>query len=196
MHVSRSLLPLVARSVAALLLGWAAVSAHALELKDLMAWLAQTREGTATFSEERHVNGFDAPLRTSGELYFKAPDVFERRTLSPVRESMRVDGSQMTLARGNQRRSMSLASAPEAAAIVGAIRGTLTGDAKTLDLHFKVGLSGRDEKWLLDLVPRDAQLQSTVRNVQLHGSKGLVTGMDIWFASGDHAKMSIKAEPR
>jgi outer membrane lipoprotein-sorting protein len=169
-----------------------ATTAFAFDMKSLMAQLAQTREGKASFTEERHVNGFDSPMRTSGELYFKAPDVFERRTLSPARESMLVNGNQMTLARGSAKRSMALDAAPEAAAIVGAIRGTLTGDASTLERHFKVGLSGKADDWLLDLQPLDAQLQANVRNVQLRGKAGVVTGVEIWFASGDRSVMTIR----
>ncbi len=176
----------------ALTLGLAfAPAAHAIDMTSLMTLLAQTKEGKATFTEERHVNGFDAPMRTSGDLTFKAPDIFERRTLSPSRESMLVNGNQMTLARGSTRRSMALDAAPEAAAIVGAIRGTLTGNAATLERHFRVGLSGRADEWLLDLQPLDAQLQATVRNVQLRGRKGAVGTVEIWFASGDRSVMTI-----
>ena len=156
-----------------------------------MALLAQTKEGRATFAEERHIGGFDAPMRTSGELYFKAPDVFERRALKPAAESMVVHGNQMTLARGSTRRTMALDAAPEAQAIVGAIRGTLTGDAATLERHFKVGLSGGPGDWLLDLQPLDAQLQANVRNVQLRGKQGVVGSIEIWFASGDRSVMTI-----
>ena len=64
-------------------IAWLDAQAHALDLRALMSLLAKTKEGRATFVEERHVNGFDSALRTSGELYFKAPDVFERRALKP-----------------------------------------------------------------------------------------------------------------
>ena len=167
-------------------------TAHALDLRALMSLLAKTKEGRATFVEERHVNGFDSPMRTSGELYFKAPDVFERRALKPAAESMVVNGNQMTLARGSTKRTMALDAAPEAQAIVGAIRGTLTGDAATLERYFKIGLSGAVEEWLLDLQPLDAQLQANVRNVQLRGKQGVVGSIEIWFASGDRSVMSIK----
>ena len=167
-------------------------AAHALDLRALMSLLAKTKEGRATFVEERHVNGFDSALRTSGELYFKAPDVFERRALKPAAESMLVNGNQMTLARGGTKRTMALDAAPEAQAIVGAIRGTLTGDAATLERYFKVGLSGAADEWLLDLQPLDAQLQANVRNVQLRGRQGVVESVEIWFASGDRSVMTIR----
>lgn len=167
--------------------------AQAFDLRALMSLLAQTKEGRATFVEDRHVNGFDSPMRTSGELYFKSPDVFERRALKPAAEFMLVNGNQMTLARGGTKRTMALDAAPEAQAVVGAIRGTLTGDAAILERYFRIGLSGGTDEWLLDLQPLDAQLQANVRNVQLRGKQGVVGSIEIWFASGDRSVMSIKA---
>ena len=169
----------------------ASLASHALEVQQVMGWLAQTREGSATFIEERTVNGFDAPLVASGELYFKAPDRFERRTLKPSRESMSVDGNNMTLARGNQKRTMTLDAAPEAAAIVSAIRGALTGDGQALATHYRVAVSGQADGWLLDLTPRDAALASNVRIVQMRGRQGLVQSIEVWFASGDRSVMKI-----
>jgi outer membrane lipoprotein-sorting protein len=169
--------------------------AWAFDTPELMGWLAQTKEASATFVESRHVNGFDAPMTLSGELRFKAPDLFERRTLKPAQESMVVDGTALTLARGSQRRTMHLDAAPEAAAIVGAIRGTLTGDVKALERHFKLGLSGRPEQWLLDLMPRDAQLAASVRTVQIRGQRGQVRVIEVWFASGDRSVMNITPKP-
>ncbi len=163
----------------------------ALEVKALMALLAGTPEGKATFVEERTVTGFDAPMTASGELYFKAPHVFERRTLKPSAESMLVNGNTMTLARGGRSRQMALNAAPEAAAIVGAVRGTLVGDAKTLEQYFRLSLSGQADAWLLDLVPRDGSLSASVRQVQMRGSQGVVRGVEIWFANGDRSLMTI-----
>ncbi len=185
----------VRHALAALGLGVATASSWAFDVKSLMEALAQTKEAHATFTEVRHVNGFDAPLKLSGELRFKAPDVFERRTLKPSGESMLVNGNQMTLARGGQRRTMTLDASPEAAAIVGAIRGTLNGDARLLEEHFKVNLSGKAEQWLLDLIPRDEQLQANVRTVQMRGAQGMVKGIEIWLASGDRSVMTITPKP-
>ncbi len=193
-NTTRSLSRRHALTLLAVFGGWLAgpTCALAFDITSLMTLLAATKEGKATFVEERHVNGFDAPMQASGDLYFVAPDVFERRTTSPSRESMLVHGNQMTLTRGSMKRSMTLDAAPEAAAIVGAIRGTLTGDAGTLGRHFKLGLSGKLEEWLLDLQPLDPQLQANVRNVQLRGEKGVVSSIEIWFASGDRSVMKIK----
>jgi outer membrane lipoprotein-sorting protein len=167
------------------------VPCWAMDVRDLMGWLATTQEGRATFVEERFVGGFDNALITSGELYFKAPNIFERRTLKPSTESMLVNGNAMVLQRGSQKRSMNLDAVPEAAAIVGAVRGTLTGDASALDKHFRLGLTGKPEQWLLDLLPRDEQLAANVRTIQMRGTRGVVTSVEVWFASGDRSAMKI-----
>jgi hypothetical protein len=161
------------------------------ELPALMALLAQTKQGQAKFVEERHVQGFAAPLTVSGELEFKAPDFFERRALSPARETMRVQGDQLTWMRGNQRRSMGLDSAPEAAAMVAAMRGTLTGDRDTLEKHFAVTLQGAVSQWHMDLKPRDSAIQGSVRSISLRGSQGMVSTIEVFLANGDRSTMAI-----
>jgi hypothetical protein len=168
-----------------------AVSAAALDLNELMGWLAQTREGTASFVEERHVKGFDGPLESRGELSFTAPDRFVRRTLSPVKEAMSVQGQVLTLTRAGRSRTLQLDAAPEAAAIVEAIRGTLTGNGTVLQRHYRVTLSGVPDQWVLDLGPRDPQLNQLVREVQIRGQRGVVRFIEVWLAGGDRSRMTI-----
>jgi hypothetical protein len=162
-----------------------------MDLSALMGLLAQTKQGQASFVEERHVQGFAAPLTVSGELDFKAPDFFERRALSPARETLRVQGDQLTWTRGNQRRSMGLDSAPEAAAMVAAIRGTLTGDRATLEKHFAVSLQGVASQWQMDLKPRDSAIQSSVRSINVRGSQGVMSSIEVLLANGDRSMMAI-----
>ena len=176
---------------AALLTLAGGVSAAPLDLNDLMGWLAHTREGTASFVEERHVKGFDGPLESRGELSFTAPDRFVRRTLSPVKEAMSVHGQVLTLTRGGRSRTLQLDAAPEAAAIVEAIRGTLTGNGAVLQRHYRVTLSGTPDQWVLDLGPRDPQLYQLVREVQIRGQRGVVRFIEVWLAGGDRSRMTI-----
>lgn len=176
-----------------LMAGLATVPVHAgaFDLPQLMGWLAQTRSGTATFVEERHVKGFDGPLSSEGELSFAAPDRFERRTLQPLRETLSVDGNVLTMSRGGRSRTLSLDTAPEAAAIVEAVRGTLTGNEAVLQKHFRVRLSGQPQAWVLDLAPRAAELARQVSDVQIRGERGLVRAIDVWLVGGDRSEMRV-----
>jgi Outer membrane lipoprotein carrier protein LolA-like len=166
-------------------------AARAFELGELMGWLAKTKAGQATFVEQREVKGFDEPLRSEGELSFAAPDRFERRTLKPVREAMRVEGNVLTMTRGGRSRTLALDAAPEAAAIVEAVRGTLTGNEATLQKHFRIRLTGTPEAWVLDLGPRAAALARQVSDVQIRGVRGLVTVVEVWMVGGDRSHMDI-----
>jgi len=122
---------------AAVLLG--SSPAWAFALSDLMGLLAQQRSGEARFTEQRYVATLDAPLKSSGVLSFQAPDRFTRQTLLPKAESMAVEGNTLTLSRGGRSRRLALDAAPEAVAMVEAIRGTLTGNGQSLQRYFRPG---------------------------------------------------------
>lgn len=166
--------------------------AFALDLTELMAQLAQQRAGQARFSEQRFVSGFEQSLFSSGTLSFQAPDKLERRTLAPRSEAFIVDGNKLTLERGGRTRQMTLDAAPELAAMVAAMRGTLSGDARALQQHFKVSVEGSPAQWLLQLVPLDNRLLGVVRRVRIEGQRSEVRSVEVALADGDRSVMSIE----
>jgi outer membrane lipoprotein-sorting protein len=176
---------------AALLLPHAALWA-AIDLPQVAALLALRKAGEARFSEERFVSGFDGPLRASGTLSFKAPDRFVRHTLDPLVESMLVEGNTVTLKRAGRSRQMAMDAVPELAALIEAVRGTFTGNAATLEKHFKVKVEGQPALWTLTLVPRDARLATQVRELQISGQNSDVRSVALWLAGGDRSLMLVE----
>lgn len=173
---------------------WAAglpARAAEFDLKTLMARMAQRKSGQARFSEERSVAGLDGPLLSSGTLSFSAPDRFARHTLQPRPESMELDGRLLILRRGGRTRQMELDAVPEVAALLEAMRATLTGDAALLARHFRTQLSGNDAKWVLQLQPLDERLARQVRNVELVGQAGDLRSIELRLANGDRSLMLI-----
>ena len=168
-----------------------ATPAWALDLATVAAQLAQRKSGEARFTEERFVSGFDGPLRASGTLSFTAPDRFARFTTEPRAESMVVDGNSLVLKRGSRSRQMALDTVPEVAALIEAVRGTLTGNALTLDRHFKVKVEGSATQWTLTLVPRDQRLATQVREIKIAGLVSDVRSVELWLAGGDRSLMLI-----
>lgn len=164
----------------------------AFDLPTLARLLAQRKGGEARFTEERFVTGFDSPLRASGTLSFSAPDRFTRQTLEPLVESMSVEGNTITLKRSGRSRQLSMDAVPELAALIEAVRGTLTGNAVTLDKHFMVSVEGDAARWGLTLVPRDARLAAQVRELQIAGLGSDVRSVALWLAGGDRSVMSIE----
>ena len=174
------------------LLAGPALGEPAFELAQLMQSLAKTRSGEARFTERRQVAMLDQPLESSGRLWFEAPDTFVRETLKPRREKIAVIGNQLTLSQGSRTRTIALDSTPEAAVIVEAIRGTLTGNREALERFFKASVSGDARQWQLELVPHDARLQAQVSAIRLSGRDNEVREVQVALADGDRSVMSIE----
>lgn len=177
--------------LAFVLLALAAGPAAAFALPDLMALLAKKRGGEANFVEQRFVKGLDAPLRTTGILSFAAPDRFTRATLEPRAESVAVEGNSVTMKRGGRTRIVTLDAVPEAAALVEAVRGTLTGNGAALQRLFRTELGGNADNWVLDLTPIEVSLYNQVRIVRLTGKRSDVLGVEVQLADGDRSVMQI-----
>jgi outer membrane lipoprotein-sorting protein len=166
--------------------------AQGFDLQALMQKLSQVRSGEARFEEDRRVQQLDQTLRSSGRLSFTAPDTFVRETLKPRQERMAVVGNQLTLSRGNRSQTTLLDSVPEAAVIVEAIRGTLTGNRDALERYFDTTVQGSAEQWQLDLVPREPRLRGQVTHLRLSGRQGQVREVRMTLADGDTSVMRIE----
>jgi len=177
----------------ALCLG-ALAPAHAegFDLQALMQRLSQVRSGEAQFVEDRRVQQLDQTLRSSGRLSFTAPDTFVRETLKPRQERMAVVGNQLTLSRGSRSQTTLLDSVPEAAVIVEAIRGTLTGNRDALERYFDTAVQGSAEQWQLDLVPKEPRLRGQVTHLRLSGRQSQVREVRMTLADGDTSVMRIE----
>jgi hypothetical protein len=172
--------------------------AAAFDLEALTALLAKVRSGEATFVETRRIEMLDRTLTSSGRLTFKAPDVFVRETLRPRHEKLAVEGNTLTMSIGERSRTLQLDASPEAAVIVEAIRGTLTGNRVALERLFETRVGGDASAWTHELVPRDLRLRGQVASVRLAGRESAVREVRVLLADGDHSVMTIDpiATPR
>ncbi len=168
-----------------------AFGADPLDLTQLMQTLGKVKAGEATFTEQRQVAMLEQTLQSSGKLSFEAPDIFVRETLKPRPERIAINGNTLTLSQGTRVRTMALDSAPEAAVIVEAIRGTLTGNKTALERHFNTRVTGTNQLWFLELVPREARLRSQVSSVRVAGQQGVVREVLVSMPDGDRSVMSI-----
>ncbi|MEO8525658.1 MAG: outer membrane lipoprotein carrier protein LolA [Caldimonas sp.] len=167
-------------------------AAPGFDLAQLTAQLARVKAGEASFTEKRRIEMLDRTLESSGRLSFRAPDVFVRETLKPRREKLEVAGNVLTMSLGDRSRTVQLDSAPEAAVIVEAVRGTLTGNRESLERLFVATVSGTAERWALELVPRDMRLRGQVASVRLTGHESAVREVLVMLADGDRSTMTIE----
>ncbi len=201
----------------ALILGVAFLLANSVQaaewkLDQLMDKLAQTRTGHAAFVEKKTLAILDKPVESSGELFYRAPDRLEKRTLKPKYESMLLEtgppangtitrsasnsGGTLTITQqGHRQRVLQLQSYPELAAFIDSIRATLAGDRVALERSYVLKLMGDERHWTLELRPQDSRMQKVVEKIVINGEQDLLHSIAISQANGDSSIMTITPLP-
>ena len=179
----------------ALLLAPLISHAAAWDIEQLMRGLAQTQFSHARFIEKKFIAMLDRPVESSGELFYTAPERLEKRTLKPKPESMILDHGTLLIERGRQKHHLQLQDYPELAALIDSIRGTLAGDRKALERHYRLSLEGVIEQWTLQLLPVDEKMQAAVKRIRIAGVRDAVRSIEITQADGDSSLMLIEKLP-
>jgi len=165
----------------------AGVSAAPFTAEHLMASLAAQPDSVIAFTETRHSSMLKEPLVTTGELRFKPPSTLERRVTAPFAERYLVEGDRVTIERpgSGTPRTLSLASQPLLANLVGTIRALLRGDLQTLERLYRVELRGEPDSWALTLLPSDPAMVEFVASVHVKGHAAALTEMEVVEPNGD-----------
>jgi outer membrane lipoprotein-sorting protein len=186
------------RSLAALLGATAAAGAPCAAgadwgLEQLMQALGAVKSSQAAFAERKHVEILSTPLQSRGRLVYMAPGRLEKHTLAPRRESLVLDGDELTLENKDrsQRRTLRLHDQPVVRAFVESIRATLAGDLATLSRFYEVKLEGGERQWRLTLKPGDAQVREVVSEIHISGSGDAITRIEFFETTGDRSVMTI-----
>lgn len=163
----------------------------AWDLSQLMQGLAQNKSGRATFVEKKYIAVLEAPVESSGELLYTAPDRLEKRTLKPKPESLLIDAGTLTVERGKRRMVLRLQDYPELVAFTESIRGTLAGDTAALKRIYNLDLEGNQERWTLTLRPVETKMLDVVQRIRIGGSHAEVKTVEIEQADKDRSVMVI-----
>lgn len=175
-----------------LLAGLSPSALAAWDLQQLMDTLAQSRSGSATFVEKKHIALLDKPVESSGELRYTAPDRLEKRTLKPRPELMVVQGGELLIERGRQKYQLQLQAYPELAAFIDSIRGTLAGDRQALERNYRLSLDGNAERWTLQLQPLNEKMKALVQRIRITGLGDQLHSVEILQSDGDRSVMTIE----
>jgi Outer membrane lipoprotein carrier protein LolA-like len=165
------------------------------DIDQLMQTLAQTRSGHVSFVEKKSIAMLDAPVESSGELFYSAPDHLEKRTLKPKPETMILDQGTLLVERGRQKHSLQLQDYPELAAFIDSIRGTLAGDRRGLERNYRLSLDGTSQNWTLQLLPANEKMLAVVKRIRIAGMRDEVSRIEIQQADGDSSVMLIETLP-
>lgn len=168
------------------------------ELSRLFAELGARRERQTRFTERKFSALLKAPVESSGTLIFRAPDILEKRTAEPQRESVRVEGNIVTyqgapVGGSAQKRTFALSDAPQLAALIESLRATLAGDLPALRRHYQITSDKPQTQrgWQLTLVPVERALLDAVSKIVLRGAGGEINAVEIVEANGDLTLMQL-----
>lgn len=161
------------------------------DLDRLMGLLAQRKHGHVTFVEEHFLGVLDRPVESSGELLYDAPERLEKRTLKPKPESLVLQNGVITAHRGRHTYVLNLSDYPQIVPLIDSIRATLAGDRAALERIFRVTLDGGLEHWTLLLVPSDATVAKTVKEIRIEGARDAIHSVEIQQADGDRSLLTI-----
>lgn len=162
-------------------------------LDRLMKLLAQRKHGQVSFTETDYLAILDRPMKSSGMLVYDAPDHLEKRTLKPKKESLVLDGDQLTVQRGHRTYHVQMSAYPQVAPLVDAMRDTLAGNEAALRRVFNVGLTGSLAAWRLRLEPLDKSVSLSVRRVEIEGERDQIHSVEILQVDGDRSVMTLGA---
>jgi hypothetical protein len=163
----------------------------AWDVTQLMQGLAKNKSGRASFVEKKYIALLEAPVESSGELLYTAPDRLEKRTLKPRAESLLIEGGSLTVERGKRRMVLRLQDYPELVAFTESIRGTLAGDMVALRRVYNLDLEGSEERWTLTLRPMETKMLEVVQRIRIGGSHAEVRTIEIEQTDKDRSVMVI-----
>ena len=136
-------------------------------------------------------------LVASGELEHRADGSLVRRVLDPYRETTTLQDEQVLVEReGSKSRRVSLDRAPELRGMLASFGALLQGDLAMLDRYFKVTTLGSDERWRIDLSPRDAKLAARLSAIHLDGALDRPRCMTMVEPDGDATVMALGVSDR
>jgi outer membrane lipoprotein-sorting protein len=161
-------------------------------LDQLLTGLSQVKSAKADFTEKKYISTLNAPVESSGEMIYTAPDRLEKRTLKPKPELMLLEQDTLTLERGRKKYTVQLGDSPELAALIESVRGTLAGDRKALEKNYAVTLQGTQSNWTLQLIPLNSKALQQVKQIRLRGNNDDILEIEVMQSDGDRSITMIE----
>ncbi len=158
----------------------------------LMQCLAKVKNDHVLFQEKRYLSILDTPLSSSGEMFYRAPDYLEQRTLKPQPQRLILDKDQIELQQQGKIWQFSVNQRPEISQFIDSMRGTLSGDETLLQRQFTLQLHGDQQNWTLIMTPRDTTLLHGISRIEIDGSDSHLSRIQYRNSNGDHAVITLQ----
>jgi hypothetical protein len=123
------------------------------------------------FTEQRKNRLLKEPMVLSGYLAYPAAGRLEKNIETPFRETLRVDGDEISILRDGDERRISLRNRKSFRVMLSGIEAIMAGDTALLDEHFEATVSGTIEEWRIELRPRARRLARQLLKMDVVGGE-------------------------
>lgn len=154
-------------------------------LQSVMERLAASGGVAARFSESRALAILDAPIESSGWLYFAPPDWLARHVESPGKSRVIVRDDRVSFRDETGTQTLELAGSEVARAMVGNVMLLMRGDLESLEKKYVVGFRAERDAWTLELEPRGKLLRGIIERLRVDGRGNQLVRMETLETSGD-----------
>ena len=145
------------------------------------------------FEQERHLKGFDAPLKSSGTFVLVPGRGLIWRTETPFAVSTVMSpAGMMQEVRGKETMRLAAAKLPFMSKLYAMLGGALTGDWSALSSTFNIVRKPQAEGWSLQLVPLKADDPNMpIKSIQARGNK-LIEEIEVTKPDGDRDRLLFR----
>ncbi|AOV15845.1 hypothetical protein BJI67_01075 [Acidihalobacter aeolianus] len=157
-------------------------------LTDLLAGFSRVTDASADYTEVRHSSFVDVPLVSHGRLVYRAPGYLAK---TGEGGGYVVQGNVAEILGSDPPRRVQLDDYPPLAALIAALRATLSGNAAVLHRYFKPELSGDAAAWRLRLLPLQASLNQAIEQIELYGSGNRLRRVEVAQSGGDRSRLTL-----
>ena len=157
----------------------------------LMKSLAAVEDSRVAYSEVKTLSILQDTVRQTGVLSYVAPDTVIRQVLEPENETYTIRENTLVTERAGKLERTDLAAVPLLAAFVESFRGTLSGNAESLQEYYLVEFFQDDSAWRMQLQPRSRSLARFVEVIIFTGQGTQIDRIVIREANGDQSDMLL-----
>ena len=167
----------------------AAWSGPAASPDPVAAWVAEMAAVPgleARFREEKHLALLEDPLVSEGTLLYARPDRLRRSIEAPVRSTLVLRGSELSMVGSSGARTLDLDAQPAIRVFVDGFRLILAGDLAHLRELYTLELRSMGaDGWDLTLTPRAPPLRDAIASVRVQGKGRVLRELRVRETGGD-----------
>jgi len=148
---------------------------------------------SGSFVQEKHLRALAQPLTSRGRFELTAERGLLWQLRSPIERDYRIndDGILLLTPQGWQEQPGRDAAAYQSRLFLALLRG----DRQRLDEDFEVSLSGSDDAWQVELLPRSPLMRQIFSRISVQGG-AQVERIELFETQGDRTLLHLQAEPR